>query len=140
MRAMLNSDFLFWSAMQLMRDQMYATMLATDPALIAAAAPDERKRAERILREILPVSRRAKGLLNDAVLAADPAKQELEKITAPTVAISLEDDRFGTLDGARYIAAQVPRSKAGGLPDRRPHLDRPPRGAVLGNRLVSEIV
>ncbi len=107
MRAMLGSDFLFWGAMQLMRDQMIGTMLATDPALVAAASPQEKARVDRILRDILPVSRRSRGLMNDAVLAANPAQQEIEKIAAPTLAISLEDDRFGTLDGARHLVAGI---------------------------------
>lgn len=111
MRRMLGSDFLFWAAMQLMRDRMIGTMLATDPGLVAAAAPAERARAERILAEILPVSQRSRGLMNDAVLAADPAPQALNRISAPTLAISVEDDRFGTVDGARFIAAQVPGAR-----------------------------
>ncbi|HWE16953.1 MAG TPA: hypothetical protein VG758_07205 [Hyphomicrobiaceae bacterium] len=31
----------------------------------------------------------------------------LEKIKAPTLAVSLEDDRFGTLAAARHIAQSV---------------------------------
>ena len=104
---LLGSDFLFWSALRLMPDVMIGTMLATDPALVAAASPAERARAERIMREILPVSRRTRGLMNDARLSANPAKQEVDRITAPTLAISLEDDRFGTLDGARHLASRV---------------------------------
>ena len=111
MRAMLGSDFLFWAAMHVARDQMFSTMLATDPRIIAAASPTERERAERILREILPVSRRSRGLMNDARLAANPARQALDRIKVPTLAISVEDDRFGTADAARYIAAQVPGAK-----------------------------
>jgi pimeloyl-ACP methyl ester carboxylesterase len=107
MRAMLESDFLFWAATHLARDQMIGTMLATDPALVAAAPPVEKARAERIIRDILPVSMRARGLLNDAVLAGNPARQELTRIIAPTLAISLEDDRFGTYDAAVHIADQV---------------------------------
>lgn len=111
MRAMLGSDFLFWSAMQLMRNQMIGTMLATDPALVASASPQEQARVERILRDILPVSSRSRGLMNDAVLAANPAQQALREITAPTLAISLDDDRFGTLDGARHIVEEVPGAR-----------------------------
>lgn len=111
MRAMLGSDFLFWSAMQLMHNQMIGTMLATDPALVAAASPQEQARVERILRDILPVSLRSRGLMNDAILAANPAQQALDEIAAPTLAISLDDDRFGTLDGARHIVEQVPAAR-----------------------------
>lgn len=87
---------------------MIATLLATDPALVRAAAPEERARVMAILHGILPVSRRSEGLLNDARWAADPPAEPLERITAPTLAVSAEDDRFGTAAAARHIAATVP--------------------------------
>ena len=86
---------------------MIRTLLATDPELVAAASAAERERVHRILRAILPVSDRAAGLLNDAGLAGNPAPMQLGKITAPALAISLEDDRFLTADAARHIAAEV---------------------------------
>jgi len=107
LRAMLGSDVLFWIALNTIPDQMIATMLATDPALVAAASPAEQARVRRILWNILPVSRRSRGLINDARLAGNPAPMALEDIAAPTLTISLQDDRFGTYDAARYIAAQV---------------------------------
>jgi pimeloyl-ACP methyl ester carboxylesterase len=111
MRAMLGSDLLFWSALNLVPDQMIGTLLATDPAIVAAAAPDEQARARKILWDILPVSRRSRGLLNDAALAGNPAQVPLSNIHLPTLTISVEDDRFGTCDAARYIAAQVPGAR-----------------------------
>ena len=116
MRAMLGSDFLFWAAMQLLRDQMIGTMLATDPALVHAASLDDRARVDQVLRNILPVSRRQRGLMNDAILAANPAEQALERIAAPTLAVSVEDDRFGTYDAARYMAARIPGARMVGYP------------------------
>lgn len=107
----LKSDFLFWSGMKLNEDAMIAALLATDPALVKAAAPDERARVRAILRNILPVSGRANGLINDARLAYNPAPMPLEAIRAPTLALSLEDDRFQTLDAARHIAARAPGAK-----------------------------
>jgi pimeloyl-ACP methyl ester carboxylesterase len=59
----------------------------------------------------LPVSERARGLLNDAALAGNPAPMALEKISAPTIAISLEDDRFETAAAARHIAESVSGAK-----------------------------
>lgn len=104
----LKSDFLFWSAMKINEDAMIAALLATDPALAHRADPAERARVRSILRNILPVSDRARGLLNDGRLASDPAPMALETITAPTLALSLEDDRFQTLDAARHVATSVP--------------------------------
>ncbi len=105
----LQSDFLFWAGMTLAEDKMIATLLATDPALVRkAASPEEQARVRNILREILPVSARSKGLLNDGLQAGTPPEQKIETIKAPTLAISMEDDRFGTADAARHIAATVP--------------------------------
>lgn len=104
----LKSDFLFWSAMKLNKDAMIAALLATDPNLVRRADPAERARVRAILYNILPVSDRARGLLNDGRLAGDPTPMALETITVPTLAISLEDDRFQTIDAARHIAETVP--------------------------------
>jgi 2-hydroxy-6-oxonona-2,4-dienedioate hydrolase len=103
----LGSDFLFWAGMTLAEDQMIATLLATDPALFHAASAAEQARVRAILRSILPVSARARGLRNDGQLAGNPEPMALERITAPTLAISVEDDRFGTAAAARHIAASV---------------------------------
>lgn len=107
MTAMLRSDLLFWLALNTMPDTMIGTMLATDPALLATATPDERARVNGILSDILPVSRRTNGLINDARLASNPARMDLSAISVPTLAISLEDDRFGTIAAARHIADVV---------------------------------
>lgn len=107
----LRSDFLFWLGMTLNEDAMISALLATDPALVKAAEPGERERVRSILRNILPVSERAQGLLNDARLAYVPAPMPLETIRAPTLALSLEDDRFETLAAARHIASTVPGAK-----------------------------
>jgi pimeloyl-ACP methyl ester carboxylesterase len=111
MRHALRSDLLFWAGMQLAEDRMIATLLATDPALVHAAAPEEQARVRAILRSILPISARVQGLLNDGALAGSPAPQALERITAPTLAISLDDDRFLTADAARHIGATVPGAR-----------------------------
>lgn len=103
----LRSDFLFWSGLVFAPDAMTAALLATDPELVAVASAEEQARVRRILWDIMPVSERAEGLLNDAKLSGNPAPMPLEQIRAPTLTISLEDDRFGTIDAARHIAASV---------------------------------
>ena len=107
----LQSDFLFWAGLHLAEDTMIRTLLATDPVLVHQAAPAEQDRARFILHDILPVSMRSKGLLNDAQLAGTPAPMDLAAITVPTLAISLEDDRFGTYAAARHIAQSVTGAK-----------------------------
>lgn len=105
--SVLQSDFLFWSAINAMPDTMIRTLLATDPALVHAASAEEQDRVRRILSGILPVSARAKGLVNDAGQAGDPQPMDLGAIAAPTLAISAEDDLYLTADAARHIAAGV---------------------------------
>ena len=90
---------------------MIGTLLATDPDLVHSADPSERERVRAILHDILPVSARARGLLNDGKLAGSPEPMALETIRAPTLALSLEDDRFETLAAARHIAATVPGAR-----------------------------
>lgn len=107
----LSSDFLFWLGIKLARDQIIRSILATDPALVAAASPDERRRIDDILRNILPISARAPGLLNDARFTGSPQPIPLERIQAPTLAISLEDDLFATIGSARHIATKVPGAR-----------------------------
>lgn len=107
----LRSDFLFWLGMSTNEGAMIGALLATDPALVAQADAGERVRVRAVLRNILPVSERAKGLLNDGALAGNPTPMPLEQIRAPTLALSLEDDRFETLAAARHIAATVPGAR-----------------------------
>lgn len=114
---LLRSDFLFWAALSTLPDLMTGTLLATDPALLASVSPDEAARAREILWSILPVSERADGLLNDAKLAGNPAPSALDRIEAPVLTISTEDDRFGTAKAARHIAASVPHAQIEIYPD-----------------------
>lgn len=107
----LRSDFLFWSGLKMAEERMIATLLATDPELVYGASAEERARALAILWDILPVSARTQGLLNDGRQAGAPEPMALEQIAAPTLALSVEDDRFGTADAARHIAHSVPGAK-----------------------------
>ena len=65
---------------------------------------------------ILPVSRRRLGLRNDAAIVSSLPRYDLERISARTLAISIEDDLFGTFDGARYSAEHIPRGRFIGYP------------------------
>jgi pimeloyl-ACP methyl ester carboxylesterase len=110
--AVLQSDPLFWLAITIVPDLMTEALLATKPALIKAADAAEQARARHILHAILPVSRRARGLINDARLASNPAKMDIERITAPTLAVSYEDDGFGTAAAARHLAEHIAGARA----------------------------
>jgi pimeloyl-ACP methyl ester carboxylesterase len=111
-KAMLGSDFIFWSMLRLMPETMTRMLLATDPRLVAAAEPAEQERVHGILWNILPVSIRAQGLIFDGQTAGNPEPYPIEKIACPVLAVSLKDDMFGTAAAADYIAATVPDGRA----------------------------
>jgi 2-hydroxy-6-oxonona-2,4-dienedioate hydrolase len=105
------SDFLYWAALNTVPDRLVDILLATDPELLISASPDERRRAYRILEELMPISARSRGMINDAQLAGRPARVDFSHIAVPTLIISVEDDRFGTAATARHIARAVPGAK-----------------------------
>lgn len=91
--------------------RMIRFVLAPDPAVVAAASPAERQRALDILWNILPLSARSQGFLNDARFVSTPQAIAVEKITAPTLVASLEDDFYRTIAPARAIAAAIPGAR-----------------------------
>jgi 2-hydroxy-6-oxonona-2,4-dienedioate hydrolase len=107
----LKSDLLFWLGLKLAERTMIQSILATDVEVFRHAAPPEQQRARQLLWDILPVSHRAEGLRNDARLAGNPDPMPIERIRAPTLTISLEDDRYGTFEAARHIANSVPGAR-----------------------------
>ncbi len=111
-KTLLRSDFLFWLAVTFAPDAMTRTILATEPAVVGQAGPQERQRVRQVLYHILPVSRRAEGLWLDMRTAGAPPRYELERITCPVLAVSAEDDLYGTAAAAAYTAEQVPNGRA----------------------------
>ena len=101
---LISSDFLFWAALHVARDQVIKVVLATPPGLLAKANPHERARVNAMLENILPVSARAEGLAHDTVVGKHLAPASLGSIRAPTLIISARDDRYGTYASAQYTA------------------------------------
>jgi 2-hydroxy-6-oxonona-2,4-dienedioate hydrolase len=112
----LRSDFLLWAATRTLRPTLLRTMFATPPELVAAADVDEQARIRRMFDDILPVSARRAGLLNDSAIIRALPRYPLESITTPTLTISFEDDLFGTYDAARYTAEHIPGAQFVGYP------------------------
>ena len=56
MMRLIGSDFLFWAALHVARDQVIKVVLATPPGLLTTASPQERARVNAMLDHILPVS------------------------------------------------------------------------------------
>ncbi len=110
-RRLLTSDFLYWVARKTAPERLVGFLLATDPALLSRVSPAERQRAFVILDEILPISRRWRGMLNDAKFAGHPAEVDFSRLRVPLLLLSAEDDRFGTAPTSRAIARRVPGSR-----------------------------
>jgi pimeloyl-ACP methyl ester carboxylesterase len=108
---LLGSDFLYWSGIQIARDQVFRHVLATPPELIHAASPQEQARVNAMAERVLPVSLRALGLRDDTRLGKGLRPAALETIRVPTLAISARDDGFGTYAGAEYTASRIPDAR-----------------------------
>ena len=111
MTRLIGSDFLFWAALHVARDEVIKTVLATPPELLATASPREQARVNAMLDNILPVSARAEGLRSDTAVGKHLTPAPLESIRAPTLVVSARDDRYGTFAGAAYTASRIAGAK-----------------------------
>ncbi len=111
MMRLIGSDFLFWSALHVVRDQVIKVVLATPPELLNSASAPERARVNAMLDNILPVSARAQGLRTDSAVGKHLTSAPLESIRAPTLVISARDDRYGTFASAQYTASRIAGAK-----------------------------
>jgi 2-hydroxy-6-oxonona-2,4-dienedioate hydrolase len=109
--SLIGSDFAYWSAMHVARSQVIARVLATPPALVAAASPAEQARVNAMIDSILPLSLRADGLRNETRIATHLQPYALESIRAPTLLISARDDGYGTYASAEYTASRIANAK-----------------------------
>lgn len=107
----LTSDRWFWVFRAFAPDLLLRTLLATDPDMLRQAPDPERQRAQRIMDDLLPISRRTRGLEFDGRLTGQPTTTDFTQITVPTLLISCEDDLFGTADTARVIASRIDGSR-----------------------------
>lgn len=112
----LRSDFIFWAGSKLAPETFIRSVLGTPPEVAAGAPAAEQARLRVVLDHILPVRPRRHGLLNDAAVVSSQPRYELEKIAAPTLAISTADDLYGTYEAARYTAEHVPNARFIGYP------------------------
>jgi 2-hydroxy-6-oxonona-2,4-dienedioate hydrolase len=110
------SDLLYWAAMKAAPSLIARTILGTPPEALVTASAQERARARKLMRQILPLSARRPGLANEAAIAASLPRYELERISTPTLVVSVADDLYGTFDSARYTAAHIPGARFIGYP------------------------
>lgn len=107
----LESDFFFWTAMKVAHATLVKSILGTPIEVYRGATIDERRAVDEMLRSILPISRRAAGLANEAAVASALTRYPIEEIRVPTLLISAEDDLYGTYENSLYTAGQIPQAK-----------------------------
>lgn len=112
----LRSDFLFWAASRLARSSVIRAVLATPTAVVESASPEEQARVQLVLDQIIPISQRRLGLLNETAVIPSIQRYALERINTPTLTISVADDLFGTYEAARYTAEQIRGARFVGYP------------------------
>jgi 2-hydroxy-6-oxonona-2,4-dienedioate hydrolase len=116
LNAITASDVLFWTAMKVAHSTLLKTILGTPVEVYRSATADERRGVDEMLRSILPISRRAAGIWNDATVSNNLTRYQLEEIRVPTLVISATDDGYHTYESSRYTAEQIPGAKFLGFP------------------------
>ena len=107
----LTSDFALWALIQANPRLLVRTMFGTPSEGFDAASDADRAAVLEALMAVEPVSRRAAGLAIDARITSTLPRYPLERITAPTLLISLQDDLYGTWGNAHYTSQQIPGSR-----------------------------
>ena len=111
MKRLLGSDFLFWAAIHIAREQAIKVVLATPPELLEAVSPQECALVNAMVDHILPVSTRAQGLSSDTSVGTHLAPAALETLKVTTLIVSARDDRYGTYASAAYTARGIAGAK-----------------------------
>jgi 2-hydroxy-6-oxonona-2,4-dienedioate hydrolase len=107
----VGSDFAFWLGSKLAPSLVTKTVLGTPPEIAATASEEEKNRIRRFMNSILPISSRARGIINDSKISASLKRFEFEKVKAPTLILSVRDDLYGTFASSEYTAKQIPGAK-----------------------------
>jgi 2-hydroxy-6-oxonona-2,4-dienedioate hydrolase len=103
----LTTDFALWAIIRTQPGLLVRTMLGTPQHLFQASTAAERAEIVAVLDAVEPVSRRVAGLGIDAQVTSNLPLYPLERITAPTLLISAEDDLYGTHENARFTAQRI---------------------------------
>jgi len=113
--AMFKSDFVAWAMLKatpVTPGALSRMMLGTDAAVVRAAPEAEQARVQQILDHLLPIGARSRGMQFDVDTAARRTPYPIGEIRCPVLAISAEDDAFGTAARAREIARVAPQARS----------------------------
>ena len=111
LNSILGSDFFFWINTKLARDTMLERLFATPARDFHAAPAEEQERLLAAMRNALPLGARRKGLRNDLAIVFSGERYELERVSAPTLVISVENDLFGIHESSRQAARRIPGAR-----------------------------
>lgn len=111
MQVALRYDLPMWAMLRYFPSATYN--VAAVPAGYAATAPEiEVQRLHELMRMVLPVRQRYRGMINDAhSQSGTQPRYPIERIAAPTLLISAEDDLYRTIVVARHAAQIIPNAR-----------------------------
>ena len=104
----IGADFVWWAAEKISPSTLIR-FVGVRPELVAAAPRPEQDRIKAIVESIEPLSARVRGIVIDSNPDLHPLP--LERISAPTLIISAQDDLFNTAPAARFAAAAIPGAR-----------------------------
>lgn len=116
LNSILGSDFFFWLNTKLARDTVLERLFATPARDFHAAPAEEQGRLLAAMRNALPMGPRRRGLWNDVAIVASGESYELERVSAPTLVITVENDLFGIYESARQAARRIPGARLVSFP------------------------
>ena len=103
---MRGRDFPYWLATRFVATRRrLLRFLGVPEAVYDGADPLERDRLDWIARNVLPLSKRVKGLDVDG--GEGVGGWPLDEMVVPTLVVSAEDDLFNTLPAARWTAEHI---------------------------------
>lgn len=103
----ISSDFIFWILSKLARNAMFKTVLGTPPEDVKKAGAEEQARLTEFLGHIEPISRRKKGLENEAEIVKSLSRYDLERLRVPTLVFGVENCLYNTYPAACYTAENI---------------------------------
>ena len=99
-----SADFLYWVAMRVARSAV-VRFLGVPPQVEASASGEDRARVTAVMRSVLPLSGRVRGIAVDSGI--ELSQWPLERLHVPTLIVSAKDDLFKTLPGAIFTAEHI---------------------------------